>query len=237
MFYQLVSALLLPLLVVQGLYVRRTTPVLPEPEGPRHGTCGDGPALRLLITGDSAAAGVGASGQQHALSGRLTGALAIDYQLDWQLNARSGDSSTQLLAALAGGPKPPEPYDVVVVSVGVNDVTARRSAKAWLENLQAIGLCLQSHYGARYIIWSAVPPMHQFSALPQPLRWWLGQRAIKLNSLLSRFAEREDTSHYLAVKFPFEKHYLASDGFHPGEAAYALWAGGVADKIRVLVDD
>ncbi|MGJ8687763.1 MAG: SGNH/GDSL hydrolase family protein [Spongiibacteraceae bacterium] len=232
MFYPLVSLLLLPLLLIQGGYTRRTTPVLPEPVGPRSGLCGKGSAIRLLITGDSAAAGVGARDQQRALSGQLLSALQVDYQLDWQLSARSGDSSTELLAELVSGPLPATPYDVVVVSVGVNDVIARRSAKAWQANLQAINQCLQSRYGARYIIWSAVPPMHKFSALPQPLRWWLGQRAINLNRQLSSFAERAEGCHYLAVKFPLEAHFLATDGFHPGEAAYTLWAETLAENIR-----
>ena len=56
----LLLGLLGPALWVQGKYVRRVTPRLPEPPGPRSGHCGQGPQLRLLIAGDSAAARVGA---------------------------------------------------------------------------------------------------------------------------------------------------------------------------------
>jgi len=48
-----------PLLVCQGIYVRRVTPKLPEADGPRSGEAGSGALLRLLVLGDSAAAGVG----------------------------------------------------------------------------------------------------------------------------------------------------------------------------------
>ena len=40
---------LAPLLLVQGRWVRRRTPLLPEPPGPRAGVIGQGPVLRLLI--------------------------------------------------------------------------------------------------------------------------------------------------------------------------------------------
>ena len=49
---------LAPLLVVQGWYVKRITPRLPEAEGARQGVTGQGQRLRLLVVGDSAAAGV-----------------------------------------------------------------------------------------------------------------------------------------------------------------------------------
>ena len=44
MLYQGVSLILAPLLVFQGLKVRRTTPKLPEPEGERVGQTGANPA-------------------------------------------------------------------------------------------------------------------------------------------------------------------------------------------------
>jgi len=76
-----------PLLLAQGLYVRRFTPRLPEPQGPRAGSCGQGPSLRLLVVGDSAAAGVGVSHQDDALAGQLATCLARDFSLSWQLLA------------------------------------------------------------------------------------------------------------------------------------------------------
>src|SRR5689334_20066239 len=73
--YRTASIALVPLLALQGRRVRRVTPRLPEPPGPRAGLAGDGPPLRLLILGDSSAAGVGAPSQDEALSGRLVSEL------------------------------------------------------------------------------------------------------------------------------------------------------------------
>jgi hypothetical protein len=49
--------LLAPLLWLQARHVRRVTPLMPEPPGHRAGTCGRGSLVRLLVAGDSGAAG------------------------------------------------------------------------------------------------------------------------------------------------------------------------------------
>ena len=57
-------AVMSPVLWIQGTYVRKVAQRLPEPPGERSGVVGAGPHLRVLITGDSAAAGVGADTQK-----------------------------------------------------------------------------------------------------------------------------------------------------------------------------
>lgn len=79
--------LLGPVFWGQGKYVRIITPKLPEPEGPREGVTGMGPNLRLLIAGDSAAAGVGVNSQDHALCGQLVQQLSQRFTVTWQLKA------------------------------------------------------------------------------------------------------------------------------------------------------
>ncbi len=92
-------------------------PVLPEPEGPRAGTVGHGPALRLLVVGDSAAAGVGARTQDEALCGQLAVALAPMLRLQWQLLAFTGATTADMLQRLRE--EPAAKVDVVLTSLGV----------------------------------------------------------------------------------------------------------------------
>ena len=96
--------LLSPLLVAQALATRSRMPRLPEADGARAGETGSGPLLRLLIVGDSSAAGVGVRRQQDALTGHLCRALAAQCaaRVRWQLLARSGVTSAQCLALLGG---------------------------------------------------------------------------------------------------------------------------------------
>ncbi|WP_100637820.1 SGNH/GDSL hydrolase family protein [Marinobacter salexigens] len=236
MLYPLSTLALAPVLIGQGRYVRRVTPRLPEPEGERRGAVGKGPELRLLILGDSAAAGVGVSNQQDALAGQLVRELARDHRVTWNLLAETGRTAADVLEAINSAPD--EHYDVVLVSVGVNDVTGRTSTQQWLSALNALSDRLIKGMGATRILFTAIPPMHVFPALPQPLRWYLGMRARQLNELMKNVcksrASGEGHLEYLCVSFPLEPGFMAADGFHPGLDAYRLWAEHSASAIRKL---
>ena len=219
-----------PLLLLQGLHVRRVTPRLPEADGERQGEIGQGPPLRLLIAGDSAAAGVGAAQQAEALSGRLTALLAADFRVSWKLVATTGHTTAQALQQLRESPR--EAYDVVVTSLGVNDLTGRTPTRLWLrQQAELVGL-LREQFQARHILLSALPPMHVFPALPQPLRWYMGAQAQRYNLGLQAWARQHGDCEFLATEFPGDLAMMASDGFHPGPGAYALWAKQLAARIR-----
>lgn len=221
---------LAPLLLVQGRWVRRRTPLLPEPPGSRAGVIGQGPVLRLLIAGDSSAAGVGAAHQDEALSGRLTQALARDFTVHWRLQACTGHKLADVRAAVRG--LPAEPFDVVVVAVGVNDATGRTRMAHWLHGLQSLVTELKQRHQAQQVILSALPPVHLFPALPQPLRWYLGRCATRLDRAQRRWVAGQSGCEVVGADFPMDLRYMADDGFHPGALAYEAWAGALAVQIR-----
>lgn len=227
--YQLATLGLGPLLLLQGRRVRRTTPSLPEPPGARQGCIGTGPALRLLILGDSAAAGVGAASQDEALAGQLVARLKGHFRVTWRLLARTGDTLQQVSEHLES--LPAEPYDVVVTSIGVNDVTSRTGNAAWRRQHQRLLQQLTGRFGIRHVVHTALPPMHYFPVLPQPLRWYLGLRATQLTELLHPLAKQHPACEVLHLNLPVRREYMASDGFHPGPAAYAEWANAAAATI------
>lgn len=227
--HTLATVALGPLLLVQGRHVRRVTPRLPEPDGARTGVAGQGRPLRLLIAGDSAAAGVGAIRQEEALAGQLVAALAPRFEVQWRLEAKTGyttaDAHGHLLAL------PDEAFDVVVTSLGVNDLTAGVSLKRWLaQQADLVGL-LRARFRARQVLLSALPPMHLFPALPQPLRWYLGAQADRFNDGLAAWAATRDDCRFVSTDFAPDAAAMASDGFHPGPPAYAHWAALLARHI------
>jgi len=70
----LIIVLLLPVILLQALWVRKKTAVLPDPDGERVLASADSKLLltnNVLVIGDSAAAGVGATTQMGALTGLL----------------------------------------------------------------------------------------------------------------------------------------------------------------------
>ena len=183
---------LAPILIAQGLWTRARVPVLPEAAGPRKGVVGHGPSLRLLIVGDSSAAGVGVARQEQALAGHLSRELAAQAQarVQWQLVARSGITSAQALAD-----------------------------------------CLLSAVGARHVVFSPLPPIHQFPALPQPLRWVAGRDARRHDTAMALWAARRDDVSHAPMAVTLGRDVMAHDGFHPGEPVYRLCGQALAAHI------
>ncbi len=230
MIYHAALVLLGPVLFTQGRHVRRATPRLPEPEGERSGVAGQGPQLSLFIVGDSAAAGVGVEHQHHALSGRLVSRLSRSFTVRWRLFAHSGDTSGQLLEKLRSLPE--AQFEIAVVSIGVNDVTGLTSSRQWRGNLRSIAEVLGERFGVRQVYLSSLPPMHLFPALPNPLRWWLGLRARRLDAIMAALASDTPGCSYVRVPYSGDLSEVASDGFHPGAPAYRNWGEHVADLVR-----
>lgn len=234
---QLVKIALAPLLLWQGAQLRRKALRLPEAAGARSGVAGSGELrLRLLIVGDSSGAGVGAATQAEALAGRLSAALAqrLGGRVPWQLIAKTGHTTADALAEF--GASDGQAADVLVTALGVNDVVSQVSPRRWARQMQLLHELAVQRAGVRYSLHSAVPPMHAFPLLPQPLRWLLGAHALRMNRMLARSLVGDARRGLQAL--PPHLHggaaateLMAPDGFHPGPAGYQLWADALAERI------
>ncbi|WP_180160839.1 SGNH/GDSL hydrolase family protein [Acinetobacter sp. YH01004] len=223
---------LIPALVIQGSRVKKNTIRLPEAEGAREGITGQGQTLSLLILGDSAAAGVGVAHQNDALLGAVISALQHQYQVHWRLEAQSGDTTSQVIQKTKKLVN--QKYDVVVTSVGVNDVTRLMSAQTWIKQQQHFYQLIQAKFQPELIIATSVPPMHLFPALPNPLSWLFGQYAKQMNLQLEKMiAQQEDMQwiEYDIRKYQSMNLEMAKDGFHPSKEIYQIWGKEVSDRI------
>lgn len=229
MLFYVRTLLLGPLIVAQGLRVRRTVPVLPEPPGDREGVAGNGAPLRLLIAGDSSAAGVGANHQDEALLGMVVANLAAEFRVSWNVQATSGHKTVQTLDRLAR--MTAQPFDVAVTSLGVNDALGMVGLGQWREHQASLRELLRRKFDVQTIVVSGLPPVHGFPALPQPLRWHIGLRASQLDRALAADIELEDDTEFIDLRFTEDASLMSSDGFHPGPAAYAEWGKRVAAGI------
>ena len=223
---------LIPALVIQGSRVKKNTIRLPEAEGAREGITGQRQTLSLLILGDSAAAGVGVAHQNDALLGAVISALQHQYQVHWRLEAQSGDTTSQVIQKTKKLVN--QKYDVVVTSVGVNDVTRLMSAQTWIKQQQHFYQLIQAKFQPELIIATGVPPMHLFPALPNPLSWLFGQYAKQMNLQLEKMiAQQEDMQwiEYDIRKYQSMNLEMAKDGFHPSKEIYQIWGKEVAEMI------
>lgn len=226
---QILRVPLLPVLAAQGLSVRRRAQLLPEPTGPREGRSGRGPRLRLLIAGDSSAAGVGAGTQAQALSGHLVARLARHYTVEWRLEATTGHTTQDAIDRLQGLEGQ---FDAAVTALGVNDVTHGVTRQKFIARQTRLMDLLTNTLGARRVVVSAVPQMNRFPALPQPLAWVLGRQAARLDRGLQQVAAQSSHIRHLMLDLPDDPALAAPDGYHPSPKTYALWAEKAALLLR-----
>ena len=211
-----------PVLLWQGARVRRNILRMPEPGGPREGLVGDGPSLRLLILGDSSAAGVGCAHQDQALGGRLPVLLGRRRSVRWRVFATTGWTTAEAFAAMPGLGE--ETFDIAVISLGVNDITTEVPVPAWLETYRCILERLRTVHGVSRFVICGLPPMGAFPALPQPLRWYLGLQKAKYERALASWCAPQREITFLPLDFASDVSEMAEDGFHPGPVAYGRWA-------------
>jgi len=227
---KILKILLAPVLIYQGKQVRQQTPRLPEAKGVRRGTQGAGKKrIRLLILGDSAAAGVGVDHQSQAISGQVLACFGPEYTLDWELIARTGATTAGTLAYVES--LPPAVFDVVVTSLGVNDVKAEVSKNRWVAQQKKLIELMRKKFMVRYFILSAVPSMELFPALPWPLNRYLGLCAAQLNQVFKEWIKTQPDCEFMAFNLPMDQSLMAEDGFHPGPALHTIWGKEIFDRI------
>ena len=232
MFLKASTLVLVPALIIQGYQVKKNTPKLPEAKGLRNGVLGKGQSLSILILGDSAAAGVGVENQQQALLGSILTELCTDFEVTYQLEAKTGDNTLQVLQRTQQLPN--QQFDVVITSVGVNDVTKLVSPQKWIQQQKQFYTTIESKFAPQLILVTGVPPMNLFPALPNPLAWLFGQYSGAMNNKLTQFIENNEKYkliHFDLAHFKTLNLQMASDGFHPSQDIYQLWAKEVSKYI------
>jgi lysophospholipase L1-like esterase len=230
-----------PLLVAQALRTRARVPRLPEAAGAREGVCGHGATpLHLLIAGDSSAAGVGVATQSDALAGQLLPLIAArrDVQIHWTLLARTGLTTAQTFKLLCDAALTPSQLAIVVT--GVNDVVDHVASARAVRSRDHIANLLRNRVGVQHVVFCPLPPIHQFPALPQPLRWVAGADAQRHNRALrewvaARYALAGDVSTLTLDDVRLARETMASDGFHPGAPVYRAVASALAEHITAMV--
>lgn len=230
-----VKVALAPLLVAQALATRRRASVLPEAEGEREGAIGAASAstLRVLVAGDSSAAGVGVARQEQAVIGHLARTLhrLTGRRVEWALRARTGLTTRGVHDLLVKAA--PFAADVAVVISGVNDVVGQVTTRRAVRDRAALADWLLAA-GVGHVVFAPLPPVHRFPLLPEPLRRVLGGDARRHDAALARWAAmRSDVSHAVFA-LEIDASGMAGDGFHPGEPVYRVCGEALAAHVARL---
>lgn len=224
--------LLGPVLLLQGWWVRRKTPKLPEPVTQSTGVCGQGPAFSLLLLGDSSAAGVGAPLAEQSLLGQLLLLLSQKHQVSYKMLAETGKKTSEMILDLK--PEKSQHYDLVVTALGVNDVTSQVAIADWKRQQEQLIVVIQEKFTPKQIIMSGLPPVGLFPALSWPLNAYMGAYADQLNRTLQELLVQHEQVDFLTLRDYPDSAKAATDGFHPGPVVYQMWAQNTVDSINIL---
>jgi lysophospholipase L1-like esterase len=146
--------------------------------------------------------------------------------VQWQLVARSGVNTREALALLHDGA--PRAADVVVTALGVNDVTSQVPTRRFASNIVTLLDEATRLTGASLAVVCGLPPLHRLPAAPQPLRWYLGQCAHRLDRALREVCRSQSAARtHVSLQWA-QPHQMAIDRFHPGPTQYRLWSEAVA---------
>lgn len=234
-----VVGLAVDLLVVEGLLAARRS-YLPAESAPEiEGDYGD-PAdrtIRMIMIGDSTAAGVGASSTDTSMGGALASRLAAD-GLHVQLSgvgvsgSRAGDLGPQVSRALLAGP------DVAVLLVGANDATHFATGPGMTGPLVEAVSRLR---GAGVpVVLGTCPDLSGPRAFLRPLRDLHGAVGRLVAARQSAAATEAgavcvDLARLTGGAFKADITTLSSDLFHPSDRGYALWADALLPALRAAV--
>ena len=222
----------LPFLAPQALYVRQTAPRFAGAGGPNFGSSGNGEPLQLLAIGDSIVAGVGASELSKALVGQTAASLstALGRQVIWRAHGYVGANSSRLLDEHLPGIDDLA-AEVVITSIGINDVTSITTLPRWRENISTLFRTLVQRNPNVVIAFAGLPPLGGFPLLPQPLRGVLGLRARDFDRAAMDVIDRYPQVVHVPVNFETTPDKFAADGYHPNEPSYVVFGQGMAEKI------
>jgi len=224
--------LLAPLTAIEALWVRLRATRLGGAEGDRSGACGEGAPLYLLAIGDSIIDGVGAPSSSSSLPVLFAFALSrsMKRRVHWRLNGQSGLDIHGLLQRLDS--LDDEPADVILISIGVNDVTGLTSQRTWSRAVRRLLDRLGERWPSAWIIFAGLPPMAHFPLLPQPLRYTLGRRAGILDAIAAKHCAERSAVRHVPTRIDPQVHTFSEDGYHPSSESCTVWAEELASVLR-----
>jgi len=152
--------------------------------------------------------------------------------VDVQVLASSGAVLADVVAEQL--PRLPPDAKLVFVSAGANDTTHLTSTGSFSSSYRKL---LAGVPETACVVLLGVPDIGSAPRLAQPLRAVAGWRGRALARQVRSLARRSgatyvDIAATTGPAFRRDRALFASDGYHPADPGYALWAGAVTSAMR-----
>ncbi len=220
--------LCVPLLFVMGQRVRARTVRMVPPPGPLTGEItGIGQPLRLLVMGDSSAAGVGANHTSECLAPLIAANLnAVTGQpVAWRM-AGSNSAIASDLRDFVVPHLPQENWTHILFIVGTNDAKNFVTVRGFTKGFGGLIYALKAKFPDARLVWSPIIDMEKMPTLTPFLAKMLNIRAKLINAVGAGLCEERYAipADPLPISIP---DGFALDGFHANARAYKVWADHV----------
>ncbi len=231
----LMSWAMSPVYVWQGVAIRRKIERMLPPLGPRSGLMGTSDdkdvAIRLLVIGDSSAAGVGVEQIEDSLAPRLaeriyalTG-LPVFWRAAGSNSAVCADVRDHVVPNLAR-----EAFTHIVLSIGTNDAKNFHGGHRFKKSFGTLLYALKAKWPEARIVWSPPVDFMRVPALPRGLARVLELRAGVIRRIGNRLChERGAVPSTMLPRV--EPAGFSRDGFHASAEGYAYVAGHLAPYV------
>ena len=118
--------------------------------------------------------------------------------------------------------------DLVTLGIGINDIGHGFTLEQFAKNYEQIITTLKEKTRARIVV-TNIPDISSAPRIPGPMRNGYQQELVQFSRRLEEIAARYgvtvfDVHTVTARELPSHPEYFSSDGFHPSDAGYELWA-------------
>jgi lysophospholipase L1-like esterase len=213
----------------------------PPVDAGRYGA-GSGEPIRLVVLGDSTAAGLGVDHPHETIGATIANGVAafsgrpVEVTNVAVVGAESPGLDSQLDKALTDLPSP----DVALVLIGANDVTHRIDRSVAVRHLEMTVRRLREA-GAEVVV-GTCPDLGAVEPVPQPLRWrarrWSRDlAAAQTVAVVEGGGRAVSVGDMLGPVFSADPQTMFSeDRFHPSAAGYARVAAALLPSVSAALD-
>lgn len=118
--------------------------------------------------------------------------------------------------------------DLVTLGIGINDIGHGLTLEQFAKNYEEIISTLKQKTHARIVV-ANLPDISSAPRIPGPMRNEYQRQIVQFSERLQEIANRHgvtifDIHTITKAELPSHPEYFSSDGFHPSDQGYELWA-------------
>jgi acyl-CoA thioesterase I len=131
--------------------------------------------------------------------------------------------------------------DLVTVGIGINDIGHGLTLEQFSRNYEQILSTLKEKTHARIVV-SNLPDVSSAPRIPGPLRSEYQRQIEQFSERLGEIANRHgvtvfDIHSITKAELPSHPEYFSSDGFHPSDQGYELWASEMWPTVEEVIGE